>query len=178
MKKISTVAAKPSKKISQPKLTVGLDLGDRNSWYCVLDEPGQIRLERSVRTNAKALREVFGEMPRCRIALEIGTHSPWISRLLSELGHAVMVANARKVRLIGESRKKDDRLDAQTLARLARIDPELLYPVKHRSAQAQADLSVIRARAGLVRARTALVNTARGLARAMASGCAAATCAI
>jgi transposase len=72
------------------------------------------------------LQEVFGTMPRSRIALEIGTHSPWISRLLSELGHEVIVANARKVRLIGESRKKDDRLDAQTLARLARIDPELL----------------------------------------------------
>jgi transposase len=66
--------------------------------------------------------------------------------LLSELGHEVIVANARKVRLIGESRKKDDRLDAQTLARLARIDAELLYPVKHRSAQAQADLMMIRAR--------------------------------
>ena len=126
MKKVSTVAAKPSKKISQQKLTVGLDLGDRNSWYCVLDESGQIQLEQRVRTNAKALREVFGEMPHSRIALEIGTHSPWISRLLSELGHEVIVANARKVRLIGESRKKDDRLDAQTLARLARIDPELL----------------------------------------------------
>ena len=85
--------------------------------------------------------------------------------MLSELGHEVIVANARKVRLIGESRKKDDRLDAQTLARLARIDRELLYPVKHRSAQAQADLMMIRARAGLVRARTALVNTARGLAK-------------
>jgi transposase len=118
-----------------------------------------------VRTNAKALQEVFGAMPRSRIALEIGTHSPWISRLLRELGHEVMVANARKVRLIGESRKKDDRLDAQTLARLARIDPELLYPVKHRSAQAQADLMLIRARAGLVRARTGLVNAARGLAK-------------
>ena len=165
MKKISTVAAKPSKKISQQKLTVGLDLGDRNSWYCVLDESGQIQREQRVRTNAKALREVFGEMPHSRIALEIGTHSPWISRLLSELGHEVIVANARKVRLIGESRKKDDRLDAQTLARLARIDPELLYPVKHRSAQAQADLMMIRARAGLVRARTGLVNTARGLAK-------------
>src|SRR5207237_8939534 len=58
-----------------------------------------------------------------------------------------------------------DRLDAQTLARLARIDPQLLCPVKHRSAKAQADLTVIRARAGLVRARTALVNTARGLAK-------------
>jgi len=77
----------------------------------------------------------------------------------------VIVANARKVRLIGESRKKDDRLDAQTLARLARMDPELLYPVKHRSEQAQADLTLIRARAGLVRARTGLVNTARGLAK-------------
>jgi len=165
MKKVSTVAAKPSKKIFQQKLTVGLDLGDRNSCYCVLDECGQIQLEQRVRTNAKALREVFGEMPHKRIALEIGTHSPWISRLLSELGHEVIVANARKVRLIGESRKKDDRLDAQTLARLARIDPKLLYPVKHRSAQAQADLMMIRARAGLVRARTGLVNTARGLAK-------------
>jgi transposase len=159
------VAAKQSRNISQQKLTIGLDLGDRNSWYCVVDEAGQIRLEQRVRTSAKALQEVFGAMPRSRIALEIGTHSPWMSRLLSELGHEVIVANARKVRLIGESRKKDDRLDAQTLARLARIDPQLLSPVKHRSAQAQADLSLIRARAGLVRVRTALVNTARGLAK-------------
>ena len=105
MKKVSTVGAKPSKKISQQKLTVGLDLGDRNSWYCVLDESGQIKLEQRVRSNAKALREVFGQLPHSRIALEVGTHSPWISRLLSELGHEVIVANARKVRLIGESRK-------------------------------------------------------------------------
>src|SRR5271163_3801721 len=165
MKKVSTRAAAQSRNISQQKLTIGLDLGDRNSWYCVVDEASQIAGEQRVRTNAKALQEAFGPMPRSRIALEIGTHSPWISRLLSELGHEVIVANARKVRLIGESRKKDDRLDAQALARLARIDPELLYPVKHRSAQAQADLTVIRARAGLVRARTALVNTARGLAK-------------
>ncbi len=165
MKKVSTAVAKQSRNISQQKLTIGLDLGDRNSWYCVVDEAGQIQLEQRVRTTAKALQAGFGTMPRSRIALEIGTHSPWISRLLSELGHEVIVANARKVRLIGESRKKDDRLDAQTLARLARIDPELLYPVKHRSAQAQADLTVIRARAGLVRARTGLVNSARGLAK-------------
>ena len=99
MKKVSTAAAKPSKKIWQQKLTVGLDLGDRNSWYCVLDESGQIQLEQRVRTNAKALREVFGEMAHSRIGLEIGTHSPWVSRLLSELGHEVIVANARKVRL-------------------------------------------------------------------------------
>jgi transposase len=165
MKKVSTVAAKASRKISQQKLTVGLDLGDRSSWYCVLDEAGSVLLEQRLSMTSKALREVFGGMPRSRIALETGMHSPWVSRLLSELGHEVIVAHARNVRLIGESRKKDDRLDAQTLARLARIDPELLSPVKHRSAKAQADLTVIRARAGLVRARTALVNTARGLAK-------------
>jgi hypothetical protein len=130
MKKVSTAATKQSRNISQQKLIIGLDLGDRNCWYCVVDEAGQIQLEQRVRTSSKALQEVFGAMPRSRIALEIGTHSPWISRLLRELGHEVIVANARKVRLIGESRKKDDRMDAQTLARLARIDPELLYPVK------------------------------------------------
>ncbi|MGB7599676.1 MAG: hypothetical protein WBM24_05195 [Candidatus Sulfotelmatobacter sp.] len=81
MKKVSTVVAKQSRNISQQKLTIGLDLGDRNIWYCVLDESGQIQLEQRVRTNAKALREVFSEMPRSRVALEIGTHSPWISRL-------------------------------------------------------------------------------------------------
>jgi transposase len=131
----------------------------------VLDEAGRVLLEQKVSTTSKAMQEVFGGMPRSRIALETGMHSPWVSRLLSELGHEVIVAHARNVRLIGESRKKDDRMDAQTLARLARIDPQLLSPVKHRSAKAQADLTVIRARAGLVRARTALVNTARGLAK-------------
>jgi transposase len=151
--------------ISEQKLTIGLDLGDRSSWYCVLDEAGSVLLEQRLSTSPKAMKEVFGTMPRCRIALETGMHSPWVSRVLSGCEHEVIVAHARNVRLIGESRKKDDRLDAQTLARLARIDPKLLCPVKHRSAKAQADLTVIRARAGLVRARTALVNTARGLAK-------------
>jgi transposase len=104
-----------------------------------------VLLEQKVAATAKALREVFGGMPRSRIALETGMHSPWVSWLLSELGHEVIVAHARNVRLIGESRRKDDRLDAQTLARLARIDPQLLCPVRHRSAQAQADLTLIRA---------------------------------
>src|ERR1700676_4185513 len=165
MKKISTVAVKQSKNISGKKLTIGLDLGDRSSWYCVLDEAGEVLLEKKLAPPPKAMQEVLGAMPRCRIALETGMHSPWVSRLLSELGHEVIVAHARNVRLIGESRKKDDRLDARTLARLARIDPQLLCPVKHRSARAQADLTVIRARAGLVRARTSLINTARGLTK-------------
>jgi len=161
MKKISTVATQQSRKISEHKLTVGLDLGDRSSWCCLLDEAGAIVREQKLGTTPKAMKEAFGGMPRSRIALETGMHSPWVSRLLSELGHEVIVAHARKLRLIGESRKKDDRLDAQTLARLARIDPQLPSPVKHRSAKAQADLTAIRARAGLVRARTAPANTAR-----------------
>src|SRR5271168_662031 len=148
MKKISTVAVKQSKNFTEQKLTIGLDLGDRSSWYCVLDEAGEVVLEQRLSTTPKAMKEVFGGMPRSRIALETGMHSPWVSRGLSELGHEVIVAHARNVRLIGESRKKDDRLDARTLARLARIDPQLLCPVQHCSAQAH--LMVIRARAGLV----------------------------
>jgi transposase len=165
MKKVSTAAAKQIRNFSEPKLTIGLDLGDRSSWYCVLDERGEVLLEQKLGTTPKAMKEVFEGIPRSRMALETGTHSPWVSRLLSEMGHEVIVAHARNVRLIGESRKKDDRLDARTLARLARIDPQLLSPVKHRSAKAQADLTVIRARAGLVRARTSLINTARGLTK-------------
>src|SRR3989441_4115356 len=165
MKKVSTAVSKGTKNFPEQKLTIGLDLGDRSSWYCVLDEAGDVLLEQRVSTTPKAMKQVFERMPRSRIALETGMHSPWVSRVLSGLGHEVIVAHARNVRLIGESRRKDDRLDARTLARLARIDPQLLCPVKHRSAKAQADLTVIRARAGLVRARTSLINTARGLAK-------------
>src|SRR4051794_33764678 len=107
MKKVSTAAVKGTKNFSQPKLTIGLDLGDRSSWYCLLDEVGEVLQEQKLSTTPKAMREAFGAMPRCRIALETGTHSPWGSRLLSELGHEVIVAHARSVRLIGESRKKE-----------------------------------------------------------------------
>jgi transposase len=164
MQKISTMRTN-EKNIFQGQLTIGLDLGDRSSAYCVLNEAGEIVLEDKVATTPEAMKQVFGSMPRCRIAMETGTHSPWVSRLLTALGHEVIVAHAQKVRLITKSRRKDDRLDARTLARLARIDPELLSPVKHRSAQAQLHLTEIRARAGLVSARTALVNAARGLVK-------------
>ena len=106
MKKVSTIAAKQTNNFLVQKLTIGLDLGDRSSWYCVLDEAGSVRLEQRLSTTPKAMREVFGSMPRSRIALETGMHSPWVSRLLSELGHETIVAHARNVRLIGESRKK------------------------------------------------------------------------
>jgi transposase len=165
MKKISTAVGKQTRNFQAQKLTIGLDLGDRSSWYCVLDGAGEVVLEQELSTTPKAMKEGSGGMPRSRLALEAGMHSPWVSRVLSELGHEVIVAHGRNVGWIGESRKKDDRLDAPTLARLARIDPQLLAPVKHRSAEAQAHLMVIRARAGLVRARTSLINTARGLTK-------------
>jgi transposase len=142
-----------------------MDLGDRSSHYCILNEAGEVILEQELPTTPKGIEQVFSKVPRSRVALETGTHSPWISRQLTQLGHDVIVAHARNVRLIGESSRKDDRLDARTLARLARIDPGLLGPVRHRSAKAQIHLTVIRARAALVSTRTALVNAARGLTK-------------
>jgi transposase len=148
-------------------VTIGLDLGDKSSRYCVLNETGEVVLERSVGSSKKAMTQVFGAIPRCRIAMEVGTHSPWLSRLLEKLGHEVIVANARQVKLISQSSRKNDRLDAQMLARLARVDLQLLRPIRHRSEQAQGHLTVIRVRAALVDVRTGLVNAARGLAKAM-----------
>src|ERR1700730_5210480 len=165
MKKTSTVQALQSEDFKEQKLTIGVDLGDRWSFYCVLDEAGKIVLEQKLPTTPEAMKQTLGKIPRSLIALETGTHSPWVSRLLTELGHEVIVAHAQKVELITKSNRKDDRHDARTLARLARIDPELLGPVRHRSAKAQIHLTVIRARAELVSARTALVNAARGLVK-------------
>src|SRR6202050_4650967 len=165
MKKISTVQVWGNEILQEQKLTIGVDLGDRWSFYCVLEEAGKIILEQKVATTPEAMKQTFGKIPRSLIALETGTHSPWASRLLTELGHEVLVAHAQKVELITKSNRKDDRHDARALARLARIDPELLGPVRHRSAQAQIHLTVIRARAELVSARTALVNAARGLVK-------------
>ncbi len=165
MKKISTVAVEGIQIFEDNQLTIGLDLGDRTSRYCILNEAGEIILEQELPTTAKGIEQVFGKIARSRIALETGTHSPWISRQLSQYGHEVIVAHARNVRLISQSSRKDDRLDARTLGRLTRIDPALLSPVRHRSAKAQMHLTVIRARAVRVSARTALVNATRGLTK-------------
>lgn len=165
MKKNSTVASRRKQIFREKKLTIGMDLGDRFTYYCVLDEAGEVVVEQKLPTTKQAMKQAFGRMPHSRVAMETGAHSPWVSRQLTELGHEVIVAHARNVRLIGESSRKDDRLDARVLARLARLDTRLLSPVQHRSAEAQAHLTVIRARAALVGARTALVNSARGLAK-------------
>lgn len=155
------------KMAANQRLTIGLDLGDRTSRYCILDAGGEVLSEGELPTTKTGLNSLFGKMPCSRVALEVGTHSPWVSRQIAGLGHEAIVANPHKVKLITQSGRKNDRIDAQKLARLARVDPKLLSPVRHRGAEAQADLAVIRARAELVEARTALVNCARGLVKPM-----------
>jgi len=142
--------------------TVGVDLGDKYSQYCVLETDGEVVQEGRVRTTAQALRGWCSSLEACRVALEAGTHSPWVSRLLKELGHEVIVANPRKLRLIYQNNDKCDQVDARYLARVARMDPTLLAPLHHRGAIAQADLAILRARDALVTARTQLVNHVRG----------------
>src|ERR1019366_4538901 len=117
---------------AEQRLTVGLDLGDRSSRYCILDEAGEKANEDQLPTTKTGLDSLFGKMPPCRMALEVGTHSPWVSRHLKAMGHEVIVANPRKVKLITQSVKKNDRMDAEQLARLARVDPQLLSPIQHR----------------------------------------------
>jgi transposase len=142
-------------------LTIGLDLGNRDSYWVMLDTEGEILEEARVRTRVRALEKVFGKMPASRIALEVGTQSSWVSRLLSRLGHEVIVANGRKLRLIYKNPNKQDRVDAQYLARLARVDVKLLEPIQHRSEETQVDLQVIKTRQNLIRARTRLINHTR-----------------
>ena len=132
-----------------------------------MNESGEVVKEASVATSKKGLTQVFAVLKRSRIAVEVGTHSPWVSRLLKSLGHEVYVANPRQLKLISQSSRKDDRVDAQTLARLVRVDPELLRPIQHRSEEAQLALLTIRGRAALVEARTALVNAVRGLVKSL-----------
>jgi transposase len=155
-----------SRKRSDENLTIGLDLGDRSSRYCVLNQDGEVVETGSTATTKKGLNRIFAARKRGRLALEVGSHSPWVSRQLKKLGYEVIVANPRRTRLITASSNKNDRLDAETLARLARMDPKLLFPIRHRGEEAQADLTVIRTRAALVEGRTRLINAARGLSKA------------
>jgi transposase len=141
--------------------TIGCDLGDKRSEICVLDEDGNVKVRTSVRTTGTWLAGFFKRKP-AHVVIEVGTHSRWVSRLLEEMGHRVTVANPRRVKLISESDNKTDRHDAELLARLGRSDVKLLAPVKHRAAQAQADLAVAKARDVLVATRTKLVNHVRG----------------
>jgi transposase len=147
----------------RPKVTAGLDIGDKYSYLCLLDtESGEVIEEGRVRTTPEAFERRFASEQPLRVAIEAGTHSPWASRLLEGCGHEVLVANARKLRLIYSNKRKTDEVDAENLARLARVDPKLLYPLRHRGEESQAHIALIRSRDALVSSRTQLVNHVRG----------------
>jgi transposase len=146
--------------------TIGLDLSDKTGVYVVLDREGEVRREGKVMLTRQAMGKAFGGRTPCRIAIEVGTHSPWVSRELAAMGYEVIIANPRQVKLISQSKKKNDREDALLLARLARLDPRLLRPVQHRGEQAQADLATLRARRLLLQTRTKLINSVRGMVKA------------
>jgi transposase len=147
----------------RPKVTAGLDLGDKYSYLCLIDTlSGEIMEEGRLRTNPETFRRRFASERPMRIAIEAGTHSPWVSRVLEGCGHEVLVANARKLRLIYANKQKTEEVDAENLARLARLDPKLLYPLKHRGENSQAHMAIIRSRQALVGCRTQLVNHVRG----------------
>ena len=159
-------------------ITVGLDLGDRYSHICVLDGEGAVVEEDRVRTIPEAVRERFGAMGPVLVAMEVGTHSPWVSRVLTELGHEVVVANPAKLRMIYQNPRKSDKADAMMLARVARMDKALLSPIQHRSRETQQDLQLLQTRNALVKTRTQWINHIRGLAKALGyrfSKCAAPT---
>jgi transposase len=149
----------------RPEQTVGVDLGDRFSRYCRLNREGEVTEEGRIRTSKEAFQQHWEGEARQRVVLETGTHSPWISRLLRGLGHEVIVANARKLRAISQNESKNDRQDAEMLARLGYCNPRLLKPIRHRSVERQHDLNLLRARDTLVRARTMLINSVRGLVK-------------
>jgi transposase len=146
---------------------LSLDLGDRDSRYFVIDGSGATVGEGSVRTTREALQSLFARFSPREVALEVGGHSPWVSRLAESQGIRATVANARKLSLITRNERKNDRADAELLARLARADRKLLSPVRHRSEQSQQDLAILRARSELVATRTALINHVRGQVKSL-----------
>jgi len=152
---------------SDAAVTIGLDLGDRMTEGCVMDATGAVVERFRTRTTRARLVPTVTRFPGVRVILEVGSQSPWLSRALTAAGCEVIVANARRVRLIAEHDAKSDRLDAELLARLGRVDPTLLAPIQHRGEQAQRDLSLLRTRASLVGMRTQLITRVRGVAKAL-----------
>jgi transposase len=149
-----------------PEHTVGIDLGDRKSALCRMNAAGEVVERRTISTTQAFFEHYFRALPPSRVVLEVGTHSPWISRLLEELGHEVIVANPSKIRG-RKGRRKSDKIDAEYLARLGRADPMLLYPVEHRGEQVQADLARLSSRDCLVKCRSLLINHVRGVVKSV-----------
>jgi transposase len=152
---------------NRDRLTVGVDLGDRWSHYCILGLEGETLAEGQLRTTQEDVREFFQALTVARVVIEVGTHSAWVQDVITEWGHEVLVANPRLMDGSKRRKRKNDRIDANKLARLGRVDPESLYPIQHRSREVRQDLVMLRARDALVAARTEIINTTRGLVKSM-----------
>lgn len=150
-----------------PQITLGVDLGDIKHHLCVLDQEGKDLSQRTLSNTREALLSLAAEYPGARVAIEVGTHSPWIGALFAEQGLEVFVANARKLRAIYENERKCDALDARMLAKIARLDPELLSPIDHISQEAMADRLVLGNRDRLVSHRKALVQSVRSSVKSL-----------
>ena len=148
-------------------VTYGLDLGDKKSVLCALDADGEVMEEARVATTRQGFTRYFEKRDPGLVIMEVGVHSPWVSRHLEQLGHEVLVANARRVKLISENHRKGDQVDAELLARLGRADPQLLSPIRHRTQETQTDMAMVRSRAAMVRARTSLIVCARNTAKSL-----------
>lgn len=149
------------------RLTVGVDLGDQWSHYCILGLQGETLSEGQLQTRGAEVAEFFQALPRARVVMEVGTHSPWMEEIIAGEGHEVVVANPRLMEGSKRRKRKNDRIDAKKLARLGRVDPQSLHPIRHRSREVREDLVVLRAREALVAARTELINATRGLVKSM-----------
>jgi transposase len=152
------------------KTTLGIDLGDKKHAICAIDACGTIIDERSITNHRESLRRLSLKHPKALIAMEVGTHSPWISRFLEGLGHRVLVANPRKLRVIYQDVRKSDVRDAQMLAKIARVDETLLYPIEHSSEDAQRDLLQVKLRDNLVRQRVAVISAVRFTLKSLGVG--------
>ncbi len=179
MQHSTDAASAPKTVASQPltdRYTIGLDLGDKSSHYCVLDGQGEVVSRGRLRTRLRAFGDFFTNHRGCRVAYEVGTHSAWVTELLESVGCETIVANPRKLAAISKNDRKNDDNDAELLARIARVDPKLLRPIKHRSVRTRADQAVLRARDVMIKSRTSLINCVRGLVKPLGvriAGCSA-----
>jgi transposase len=149
------------------RLTVGVDLGDQWSHYCILGLEGETLAEGQLRTTQQDVAGFFQALNGARVVLEVGTHSAWVREVICGCGHEVLVANPRLMEGSKRRKRKNDRIDANKLARLGRVDPESLYQIQHRSREVRQDLVMLRARDALVAVRTELINTTRGLVKSV-----------
>jgi transposase len=152
---------------NRDRLTVGLDLGDKWSNFCILGLDGEKLTEGELRTTQQDFAEFFQSMAAARVVMEVGTHSAWARDVVARSGHEVLVANPRQMEGPKRRKRKNDRIDAHKLARVGRMDPQSLFAIEHRSVEVRQDLMAVRARDALVAVRKDLINTTRGLVKSM-----------